>query len=137
MSHCAKQIRDWVKTSLTGVSGLPTPVIGVPRQFAKGAEYVAVRSLDEPITIETIGDLEARTHNLEIIAISNSYDEVDAMSLLIEERLQAATGFPGKMLTMSARRYDEDKTTDRDYVSVTLELAAVYHVDSDDLETFV
>jgi hypothetical protein len=138
MSHASQQIRDWFVTKLTGVTGLPNAVEGMPRQIAIDAKACVVTSQSEEILRETLhpSPIEQRRHLIAVVLLAASLDAVDAMSVAAEEAIHAATGYPGNSLDLLDRTYSEDTQTDRSVVSVTLQYEALYFVARGDVETF-
>lgn len=139
MSHAATQIRDWFIASLDAVGGLPTPTEGEPRQIPDNTEAVFVRTTTETIVLTSmnLGELiSERTLTVEVGIISSTYTAVDALSVLAEQGLAAAAAFPGKHLQATARTYDRNIETNRDYVGLTLAYEATYYVEDTDVETF-
>lgn len=138
MSHAATQIRDWFKAACTGVSGLPTPTEGSPRQLASNTDSCFVRTTSD--TVETIDvhtpASDQHTLSIEVGLIANTFTEVDALSVLAEEAIASASSFPGKTFTFASREYEENTETDRAYVSLTLSYQATYFVARNDVETF-
>lgn len=135
MSHAATQIRDQIVAALTGVSGLPTPVVGRPRQLAEATEKLIIEPISETITTDTIhaGPWQARELIINVIAVAATYDAVDAMSLLIEEAISAVECKP----QLTERTYERDAETYKDVVGVALAYTALYGVASNDVETLM
>lgn len=138
MSHASQQIRDWFVTKLTNVSGLPSAVEGYPRQIAAGTTATIVSCANELVQRVTMDDppTDERQLAVLVIVIAASLDAADALSLLAEEALAVATGFPGKTFEMSQREYQENVETDRDYVSITITYTATYYVARNNVESF-
>ena len=138
MSHASQQIRDWFVTKLTNVSGLPSAVEGYPRQVAAGTTATIVSCANELVQRVTMDDppTDERQLAVLVIVIAASLDAADALSLLAEEVLAVATGFPGKTFEMSQREYQENVETDRDYVSITITYTATYYVARNNVESF-
>lgn len=136
MSHAAKQIRDWFITACTGVSGLPTPTEGAPRQIASNTDSCFVRTTSEEVEPADVHASQERTLAVQVVVVGNTFTESDAMSLAAEEAIAAATGFPGTDWRLERRDYDENTETDRAYVSVVLSYVARYYVARNDVETF-
>jgi hypothetical protein len=138
VSHCAQQIRDWFVTSLTGVSGLPTPWEGYPRQIAPATSACIVTSAAETIQRQTMDTqpIDARQLTVLVVLVAASIDGGDALCLLAEEALAGAASFPGKTFELIEREYQENVETDRGYVSVTITYNAIYYVARNDVETF-
>lgn len=138
MSHAAKQIRAWFVTSLTGVGGLPTARAGRPPQIAAGASACYVTHGAETITPMTIHDprQDDRSLAVQVVLVAASLDAADALSVLAEEAIEAATGAPAEV-SLESREYDEEVETDRVVVSITLTYAATYIVAANDVETIL
>ena len=139
MSHAATQIRSWFITNLTGVSGLPTPTQGHPRQIASNVDACVVTSTTEIIQPHTIHDprTDVRELAIQVICIAGSLAEVDVLSMAAEEAIEGATFITGADLIFQSRDYDENIDTDRDYVSVTLNYSARYFVARNNVDTFI
>lgn len=138
MSHASQQIRDWFITKLTGVGGLPNAAEGYPRQFAAGTTACVVTSAGETIQRVTIEDppIDERNHTVTVAVLASTLDAADALSLIVEETLAAATGFPGKTFELIERNYEENVESDRNYVSVSIGYSAIYYVARNDVESF-
>lgn len=138
MSHASQQIRDWFVTKLTGVGGLPGAVEGYPRQIAAGATACVVTCGTELIQRTTLHEppIDSRDLAVLVVVIAGTLDAADALSLIVEETLAAATGFPGKDFELAQREYQENVDTDRDYVAVVITYNAAYYVVRTDVETF-
>lgn len=133
MSHAATTIRGQFVTALTGVTGLPTPVVGMPRQIAEATAAVVIEPRSEEVTIDSIVGPAFQRRELTIVvaAFSTTYDAADAMSLLIEEALQGITCKP----QLRGRIYDRNAETIRDGVGVALTYAVQYGATANDIET--
>jgi hypothetical protein len=137
MSHAAKQIRDWFKGACTGVAGLPNATEGTPRQIPENTDACYVRTTTEEILRQTSHTpaLDQRTLTVLVTLIANTHTEVDALSVLAEEAIEAEPAYPGGTFEPLSREYEENNETDRAYVALTLTYAAVYSVARNDVET--
>lgn len=138
MSHAAKQIRDWVIGACTGVSSLPDATEGSPRQVASNTTACFVRTSNETIVSVDVHapTSDERVLDVEVGLIAGTYTAVDALSVLAEEAIANEASFPGANLRMVRREYEENRDTDRDYVSLILSYEAVYYCARNDVETF-
>lgn len=138
MSHAATQIRDWFKAACTGVSGLPTCTEGTPRQIASNTDACFVRTAGEALEVSDIHSPPAdeRTLTVEVVLVANTFTEVDGLSVLAEEAIANKASFPGEFFAPTQREYEENRESDRDYVSLTLTYVARYYVARNDVETF-
>lgn len=137
MSHAATQIRAWFKAACTGVSGLPTAAEGTPRQIASNTDYCFVRTTTDAVEAMTADTSEIDGHEMtvEVVLVANTYTEVDGLSVLAEEAIANKSPTIGDEIRFVQREYEEDRNTDRDYVSLTLSYAVRFAVARNDVET--
>lgn len=137
MSHAATQIRDWFKAACTGVSGLPSATEGTPRQIASNTDACFVRTTTdavEPITAD-LSEIDGHEMVVEVVLIASTFTEVDTLSVLAEEAIANKSPTIGDEIRFVQREYEENRDTDRDYVSLTLSYSVRYAVARDDVET--
>lgn len=137
MSHAATQIRDWFKAACTSVVGLPDATVGLPRQIASNTEACYVRTTIDAVDSTTLNQIDTHEIAVQVSVVAATYDAADALSLLAEESIAAKSPTIGDAIVFVQREYEENRETDRDYVSVTLTYAVRYAVARGDVETLL